>query len=398
MKIAIAGGGIGGLCAALSLAHYGHDVVVIERAAALGEVGAGLQLSPNAMKVLRALGLDDAVLRAGFQPAAAELRFGKSGQQIFSAPLGDWAVQRWGAPYVHIHRADLIDILARALAQNAPRAVRLGIGAARYAQSHASVGLTLDNGETIECDVIIGADGIHSALRAQMLGPERPHFTGCVAWRATAPMEALGEDAPPPTACVWAGEGAHCVTYRLRGGTLANWVGVVERPNSEKAWTTESWTEEGTREEALKDFAGWHPTIQRLIETADVRLRWALFDRAPLPRWTDGRVALLGDACHPMLPFMAQGAAMAIEDSWILARALAAGITAPAGLKAYEAARRPRTAKVQAASRANAGIFHARGAGRAAFGPMWLAGQIAPSLIQARLDPFYEYDAVNVRI
>jgi salicylate hydroxylase len=166
---------------------------------------------------------------------------------------------------------------------------------------------------------------------------------------------------------------------------------VVER----SGWTRESWTEEGARDEALKDFAGWHPTIQRLIESADVRLRWALFDRAPLSRWTDGRVALLGDACHPMLPFMAQGAAMAIEDSWILARALAAGVTAPAGLKIYEGARRQRTAKVQAASRANAGTFHARGGARLGYGPMWLAGKMAPALIQARLDPFYSYDPVN---
>ena len=391
MKIAIAGGGIGGFTAALCLAQWGHEVTLVERAPAIGEVGAGLQLSPNAMKVFQALQLDAAILKAGFQPEAAELRFGKSGQQIFSAPLGDWAVQHWGAPYVHIHRADLIDILSRALSAKAPRALRLGVGAARYTQSHASVALMLDNGEAVECDVIIGADGIHSALRTQMLGPERPRFTGCVAWRAVAPMEALGEDAPPPTACVWAGEGAHCVTYRLRGGALANWVGVVERTG----WTKESWTDEGSREEALKDFAGWHPTIQRLIEAADVRLRWALFDRAPLSRWTDGRVALLGDSCHPMLPFMAQGAAMAIEDAWILARSLAAGITAPAGLKIYEGARRPRTGKVQAASRANAGTFHARGGARAAYGPMWLAGKIAPALIQARLDPFYAYDPVN---
>jgi len=391
MKIAVAGGGIGGLSAALCLAQWGHEVIVVERAAEIHEVGAGIQLSPNAMKVFQKLGLDQALLSAGFQPAAAEFRFGKSGRQIFSAPLGAWAEQRWGAPYVHIHRADLIAILTRALAHAAPGALRLGTGAVRYAQSNASVALMLDAGEAVECDVIIGAEGIHSALRAQMLGPERPRFTGCVAWRATTPVEKLGDDAPPPTACVWAGEGAHCVTYRLRGGTLANWVGVVERSN----WTKESWTEMGARAEALADFEGWHPVIRRIIENADVHLRWALFDRAPLPRWTDGRVALLGDACHPMLPFMAQGAAMAIEDSWILARCLAKGITAPAGLKAYEAARRPRTAKVQATSRANAGTFHARGVARAAFGPMWLAGKVAPAFIQARLDEFYAYDAVN---
>jgi len=394
MKVAIAGGGIGGLTAALCLAQFGHEVLVVERAETLGEVGAGLQISPNAMKVFHELGLAQALLKSGFQPEAAEFRFGKSGQRIFTAPLGEWAERRWGAPYVHVHRADLVEILARALAQKAPRALRLGAGAARYSQSHSSVALMLENGEAIECDVIIGADGIHSALRAQMLGPERPRFTGCVAWRAVAPVEALGADAPPPTACVWAGEGAHCVTYRLRGGALANWVGVVER----SGWTKESWTDEGSREDALKDFAGWHPAIQRIIECADIRLRWALFDRAPLPRWTEGRVALLGDSCHPMLPFMAQGAVMAIEDSWILARCLASGVTAPAALKSYEAARRPRTSKVQAASRANAHIFHARGGARAAYGPMWLAGKIAPALIQARLDEFYAYDPINVRL
>jgi salicylate hydroxylase len=388
MKIAIAGGGIGGLTAALCLAQWGHEVVVIERAPAIGDVGAGIQLSPNAMKVFQRLSLDGALLRAGFQPEAAEFRFGKSGKRIFNAPLGDWAARRWGAPYVHIHRADLIDILLRALNERAACSLRLGVGAVGYKQKPDFAMLVLETGETIEADIVIGADGIHSSLRTQMLGPEQPRFTGCVAWRAVAPMEKLGNDVPPPTACVWAGEGAHCVTYQLRGGVLANWVGVIERDD----WTKESWTELGTREQALADFAGWHPVIQRLIENAEVHLRWALFDRAPLSHWADGRVALLGDSCHPMLPFMAQGAAMAIEDSWVLARCLSVSATPPAGLKPYQDARLPRTAKVQAASRANADLFHLRGLARAAYGPMWLVGKVAPALIQARLGEFYAYD------
>ncbi|MCF6329446.1 MAG: FAD-dependent monooxygenase [Henriciella sp.] len=320
MKIIISGGGIGGLTAALCCLHHGHDVTVLEQAPDLGEVGAGLQISPNAMKVFEALGLAERLTGAGFRPEAIQGRMGVSGIRLFEFALGDTAVKRWGSPYLHIHRADLIAVLQSALKTRAPDAVRLGAQVERYRQDGVGATAVLADGTEIAGDVLIGADGIHSPIRTQMLGPDRPRFTGNVAWRAVVPVERLGNEAPDPVACVWMGRGQHAVTYLLRGGELANFVGVIECND----WTNESWTEEGNRTQVLADFAGWHPTITRMIEASDQVFRWALFDRAPLQTWTDGCVALLGDACHPMLPFMAQGAAMAVEDAWVLAASISA--------------------------------------------------------------------------
>ena len=388
----IAGGGIGGLTAALCLRAHGWDVTVLEKAPDLAEVGAGLQLSPNAMKVFEALGLDGTLAATGFTPEGIEVRMGESGMRLLHAPLGKTAVDRWGSPYLHIHRADLLDCLAQQLDSRAPGALRLGTAVTRYGQDGAGVTAVLETGETLSGDVLIGADGIHSAIRACMLGPDKPAFTGNVAWRAVVPVDRLGADTPPPVACAWMGRGKHAVTYCLRGGALANLVAVVERDD----WTTESWTEAGTREEALADFTGWHPIITRLIEEADGLFRWALFDRPPLTTWTDGRVALMGDAAHPMLPFMAQGAAMAIEDAWAMAACLCGDTDVPGALTAYQARRHARATAVQTGSRANAKTFHQRTAlGRLkTYGPMWLAGRIAPSIGLMRQDWVYGYDVV----
>ena len=374
---------------ALCLAAYGWKVHVLERAVAPEEVGAGLQISPNAMKVFAQLGLADRIEAAAFEPEALELRLGRSGRRIFSIPAARAARQRWGAPYLHIHRADLITILSNAI--DASPAVKISFGetVTGYAQEKHGARLTLASGETLSADLVVGADGLHSRIRHQMVGPEHPRFTGNFAWRAVVPMDRL-KTPPPPTACVWAGKGLHAVTYRLRGGELANLVGVVERSD----WQGESWTEEGTREEALRDFAGWARPVTELIDKADAHFRWALFDRAPLTRWHDGAVALLGDACHPMLPFMAQGAAMAIEDAWVLAREVSSARTVESGLGRYEAIRRPRTSRVQAASRGNMGTFHRKSAFArlATYGPMWIAGEALPGFVRSRQDWIYGHD------
>ncbi len=392
MKAIIAGGGIGGLTAALCLKEIGWDVEVPEQAAELGEIGAGLQMSPNAMKVFEALGIDARLATDGFEPEGIELRMGVSGLPLIHAPLGETARRRWGAPYLHIHRADLVSALADALETRAPDAVRLGQSVVSYDQDTSGVTAHLSNGTSLSGDVLIGADGIHSVVRTTMLGPDKPTFTGNVAWRAVVPVDRLGSDAPNPVAGAWMGRGKHAVTYLLRRGELANFVGVVERDD----WTKESWNERGTREDALSDFDGWHPTITRLIEEADALYRWALFDRPPLPRWTDGRVALLGDAAHPMLPFMAQGAAMAIEDAWALASVLRNTTEIEPALSTYQTIRFARASAVQAGSRANATTFHQRSfPGRLkTYGPMWLAGRIAPKIGLKRQDRVYGYDIV----
>jgi salicylate hydroxylase len=390
MHVLVVGGGIGGLTAALALEKRGHTVTVAEQSGVISEVGAGLQLSPNAMKVLNALGVGARVMTDAFRPQAAEMRWGRSGRTVFSIPLRKAATNRWGAEYIHVHRADLINALREELIARAPDSLVLGRRLQRYEMQGGKVVAHFAGGDTIEADLLVGADGIHSAVRTQMLGADEPEFTGCVAWRATAPVTALGKHVPPPAASVWVGPHRHAVTYLLRRGSLANFVGVVEH----KTPGDESWTATGAKEQALQDFKRWHPSVTAIIEAADSMNRWALYGRKPLPKWSEGHVTLLGDACHPMLPFLAQGAAMAIEDAWALAACLDAEADVPAALAAYEERRKPRVTRVQAGARSNAKLYH-RGNPLTRFGsyvPMAMAARAAPGFVRSRLDWIYSYD------
>ena len=414
MKVLISGAGIGGLSAALCLLHHGIEVTVFERADTLDDIGAGIQLPPNAMRVFAALGLDTALAASAFKPDALEARIGQSGRQIFTIPLKATPQPRWGAPYLHIHRADYVAVLAAALRAKAPDALHLGAEIGGYTQTEKAVSAHFSDGRAISGDALIAADGIHSPLQGQMLGAQKPEFTGNMAWRATVPMrrakDTLARHAPRPTACVWMGQGRHCVTYQLRGGALANFVGVVE---CDKNFTgayeaAESWSARGTPEQAIADFKDWHPTITGLLEEAPTLYRWALFDRKPLAKWVDGRVALLGDAAHPMLPFMAQGAAMAVEDAWVVAQELAQTLAQKhpgspyieQALTAYQRQRHARTARVQAGSRANAKTFHRRSrlAQIGTYGPMWLTDKLAPAIIHQSQNWLYGYDVTKDNI
>jgi salicylate hydroxylase len=268
--------------------------------------------------------------------------------------------------------------------------VNLGRKVVGYEQSEAGVVATLDTGERVSGDVLVGADGIHSVVRAQMLGTEAPRYTGMTAWRAIAPVSDLANGAPPPNATVWTGRHRHAVTYLLRGGSLANFGGVGER----KARHVESWTEQGSREDALADFQRWHPAVTDIIEAAPVLHRWALYDRDELPKWRSGRVVLMGDACHPMLPFLAQGAVMAIEDAYVLARELSEAATVQDALASYESLRKPRTSRVQAGARENARLFHRSNpvTQMSTYGPMWVAGRMMKGFIHSRNDWLYGHD------
>lgn len=398
LKVLIVGGGIGGLTAALACAQKGHEVVLFEQAPEFGDVGAGLQIPPNAMKVLRALGVAGRVSHDAVRPLSLRMRHGESASNeglIFNVPLGAVAEQRWGAPYLHIHRADYIEALKDCVADIPNVEVRLGQIVTDVRSEDEQATLTLSDGTHEEGDVVVGADGLHSIVRGYLHGGDSPRFTGNMAWRATVPVEMLGKDAPEAVACVWVGEGRHAVTYRLRGGSLVNFVGVVETDHS----GSESWATQGSKVKAQEDFSGWHPSITRLLEVVsdDALFQWALFDRKPLPFWSRGRVTLLGDAAHPMLPFFAQGAAMATEDAWVLANCFSETSTVETALQAYQMGRHARASRVQAASRGNMKTFHrAGGVGQwATYGPMALAGRVAPGLIRQRLDWLYKVDVTQ---
>lgn len=393
MKALIVGSGIGGLGAAIALSLRGWDVQVLEQAPALGEIGAGLQIAPNGWHVLAALGVSDSLAATLFEPEAIEMRLGRSGRRVFKLPLVGYAQDRWGAPYIHIHRADLVAALQQRLNALQPGAIQTGARVLGYDQTPDGVTVEVAGSGAHAGDILIGADGLHSVVRTQMLGPDRPRYTGNMAWRAVVPMDVLGDHAPPPTACVWVGERRHAVTTRLRSGSLANFVGMVESPEPGR----ESWRATGSRAEALADFTGWAPQITRLIEQAQTLHRWALFDRAPLPRWHAGRVALLGDAAHPMLPSLAQGAVQALEDAWVLAEQLAQHDQPGAALGAYFAHRIARTARVQKVSAGNAALFHkASPLGSLAFyGPIGLAARALPNAFHARQDWVYGHDVTR---
>ena len=352
-SVAIVGGGIGGLAAALSLLHAGLDVQVYEQAPALGEVGAGIQISPNASRLLHRLGLGPSLDRTGVRPVGVHQRRWDDGRTLQWAPMGEAMEAAFGAPYYHFHRADLLRALADALPAER---VQLDHRLTSFQDQGDHVELTFANGTRAAAGVLVGADGIHSTVRAGLFGPEQPCFTGCTAYRGLVPADRLEHLGLEVAAHNWMGPGGHFVHYFVAGGRLMNFVAIKER----ETWTRESWTDRGEVAEALATFEGWHPTVRAIIGAADETFLWALFDRLPLARWSVGRVTLLGDACHAMLPFMAQGAAQAIEDGATLAACLIQigtdGI--PAALAQYEALRLPRATRVQEMSRANKTRYH----------------------------------------
>ena len=389
--VAIVGAGMGGLSAALALAMDGVKVTIFEQAAQLGEVGAGLQMSPNAMKVLRHFGLEDALREYAFVPQHACMRDFKSGEYYLKIPLGKTTEDVYGAPYWHLHRADLHKVLVSACEQ-AGVTLELGASVSAYIEQDEQVCVVLADKSQHWADLVIGADGIGSVVREQMLGKEALTFMKQVAWRGVIPVSALNGLNIQPDACVWVGPNRHFVSYYLRGGEFVNFVAVEERDD----WQQESWRAEGDVEELKKVFSGWHPEVSELLKHAKSTFIWALNGRDELPSWYQGRAVLLGDACHPMLPFMAQGAAMAIEDAYALSRFLVQ-YELPEALQRYESLRKPRATKIQNMSKENAALYHMHGGvlGRMKLNAIKLASRLAPGVIQAKLNPVYGYDVIT---
>jgi salicylate hydroxylase len=352
VSVCVVGGGIGGLTAALSLFRRGFDVQVYEQAAALGEVGAGVQVSPNASRVLHRLGLAEELATTGVKPVAWHQRRWDDGRTLLRSPLAEPLEATFGFPHYQMHRADLLAALAGALPAER---VHLGHRLTGLTDRGDRVEARFANGASVEADVLVGADGIKSAVRGLLFGPEHPRFTGCVAYRGLVPAERLTDLQLEVTAQVWMGPGRHFVHYFVSGGGLVNFVAIIEQDT----WTRESWTDRGDIADVLEAFEGWHQQVRTILASADETFIWALFDHLPLRRWSAGRVTLLGDACHAMLPFFAQGAAQAIEDGAALAACL--GDTGPdpaAALRRYETARLPRATRLQAMSTANKTRFH----------------------------------------
>ena len=389
--VLIAGGGIAGLATALAMSRDGWQAQIFEQADALGEVGAGLQLSPNACKALAHLGVLEAVRASAFAPSNAVLRDGASGAEIYRAALGPAAEERWHAPYLHVHRADLHDALLQA-AVAAGVAFETGALAERAVERPEGIAFHLEGGRIVEGDLAIGADGIHSRLRAAMNPDEMPRFTGQVAWRALVRASALPEGTVSPDATVWAGPGQHLVSYYVRGGELVNLVAVREQPE----WAEEGWRVPGNAGQLRAAFAGWHADVEALLDGIDTCFLWGLFDRPEQVRWTKGRLALVGDAAHPMLPFMAQGAAQALEDAVTLVRHLKAS-DLPGALEAWEDERFARVTRVLQASRANGRLFHQRPGPVRALRRSVISGvsNVAPGLAAGRLDWLYGFDPVT---
>jgi salicylate hydroxylase len=386
MNVLIVGGGIGGLTTALCLAKRGIEVQVFEQAPEFGEVGAGLQVSPNSSRVLLSLGLRDALERVAFLPEGIEMRDWRSGRVLSSSPLGDAAEEKYGAPYYHVHRADLLAMLVEAACNDPSITLHTNSRIDHFEQHPASV-VIVNHGERYEGDLLVGADGIHSSVREMLFGDSPPTFTGNVAWRGLVPAERASDLGIQPNATAWWGPGRHFVHYYVRAGDLVNCICVVEK----EGWEVESWTESGDIGELQREFESWHPSVTRLISAMDpgACFKWALFDRPPLPAWSKGRVTLLGDACHPTLPFMAQGAAMAIEDAAVLAGRLRPEAI-ERSLAEYEGVRKPRTTSIQQGSRRNARVFHLSGLAA------WARNRVVGSVEQRITNRLYSYDALAV--
>lgn len=357
-RILIVGGGIGGLTAAACLQRSGFDVALFEQSPDLGEVGAGIQLSANAMHVLNDIGIGGAIDCLSVRPKSYVFATHDTFDVIHEFPLADDHFQRHGAPFNQIHRADLHKLLAERVRSENQGAIQVAKKAIGFHQSPQGVTVEFSDGSSAQGDVLIGADGLKSTIRAPITGDVPAAFTGDVAWRITVRADRLPADLFDKSTTVLMGPATHAVVYWVRSGALLNFVGIVETNEISE----ESWTERYPWERLKSDFSQWGDRVQTILDACDRDrcFRWALFTRSVSPIWSKDRVTLMGDAVHATLPYLAQGAAMAIEDAAILTRSLVEFDNPQQALSVYQNARIQRTARIVAESAANRSLFHHR--------------------------------------
>ena len=394
MKVLIAGGGIGGMAAAIALLKQGIDVEIYEQAGEMREIGAGIQISPNGNRALNTLGVFEDLLKLSCKSEAKEIRLWNTGKTWKLFDLGAEAVRKYGFPYMTVFRPDLLSVLSNEVQRLKPDALHLDARTERMTQSADGVTLELADGRRIQGDILLGADGVHTRMRASMFGEDKVMFTGMVCWRALLDMDALPERFRRSVAVNWIGPGGHVVHYPVQSGRKMNFVGTLEK----SSWSGPPWNGMATKEECATAFKGWHEDIHIKISHAPMVTKWALCGRSFLDTWTKGRATLLGDACHPTLPFLAQGAVHTIEDAVVLARCLKQYADVPEALRRYDEARRPRAHRMVRGAAENTSRFHNPALAQPDTADAFISKEWQSQAISDRYDWLFTYDAEKAEI
>ncbi|MGZ5826442.1 MAG: FAD-dependent monooxygenase [Croceibacterium sp.] len=394
-NVVVIGGGIGGLTAALALLRRGIDVQVYDQSNQLKEIGAGIQISSNGSRVLFALGLEAALNEVQVRPERRVLRHWSTGETWNWFDLGNKSIERFGTPHLMLHRSDLHTVLVNAVRSLKPDAITLDRRCVAVSSSGGNAEATFEDGSVVKAPYVIGADGIHSKVRVCLFGPSRPVFTGCIAWRGLIPMDRLPPHLAELIGTNWLGPHGNVLHYPVRRGELMNFVSTSERDD----WQVESWSTAGEKEELRNDFRDWHADVQLMIDEIEKPYKWALMIREPMETWSKGRVTLLGDACHPTLPFLGQGGVMSIEDGYVVAACLDKYFGEPGvAFARYEDIRKDRTSMVvRKASENKASAFEPRLADKDLVA-VEVAREWQQVRLRERMDWLYNYDATAVAI